>query len=322
MKELAFKRRSHGEQKLNVLVTGGAGYIGTLLVGTLLNEGHRVTIVDNFLFGCEPVLAILDQPELTIIRTDIREADLSFLRDQDAIFHLAAISGIPGCKHSPDSAVRINQIATERIVRQLSADQLLIFASTTSLYGTGGEISTEETAITPDSIYAETKLEAEKIVMERENSISLRFATVFGVSPRMRQGLLVNDFVYKAIHEGVIVTYQGKAKRTFMHIRDTVRGYVFALRNWSEMRGQVFNIGSERLNYSKLDVANVIREFVDFDIVETDFAYTAADSRDFYVSFDKVKGHGFDCRFTLQDGVRDLMKLYRFYDPFAFTKPI
>jgi nucleoside-diphosphate-sugar epimerase len=309
-------------QKLNTLITGGAGYIGVLLAEALLKDGHVVTIVDNFVYGCEPILGIVEHPNLHIIKRDIREADMDYLKGQDAIFHLAGISGIPGCKLCPDSAKRINQDATKRMVDNLSNDQFMVFASTTSLYGTGGQISDEKTHIETDSIYAETKYEAEKTIMDREHSISLRWPTVFGVSPRMRQGLIVNDFVYKAVYENVIVTYQGHSKRTFIHIRDTVQGYVFALNNREAMQGQIYNMGSESLNYSKLDVAHAIQDHVQVDIIETDFESTPDDARDFYVNFDKAKALNYTCKYTLDDGIRDLVKLYRFFDPFTFVKPI
>ncbi len=305
---------------MNILVTGGAGYIGNLLAQALLEQGHKVTIIDNFMYGYEPVLHIVPYPNLEIIKTDIRNQDLSYLQDQDVIFHLAAISGYPACEANPNSAKLINLDATARIAEHLAKDQLLIYASTTSIYGATGEISDEDIEVSPVSLYGVTKYEAEQVLMQRENSISLRWATVFGVSPRMRAGLLVNDFVEKAVHEGTLVLYAGDSKRTFMHIKDCVNGYLVALDHAEQMRGQIYNMGSEELNFSKREIAEHIQRYVSFEIIDSSFG--DKDVRHFYVSFAKVRALGYACKYTLDDGVRELVKLYRFYDPNSFIRPI
>jgi nucleoside-diphosphate-sugar epimerase len=306
---------------MKVLVTGGAGYVGNLLVEALLERGHDVEIVDNFLYGYEPILHLIEHPKLTITKSDIRNENLGYLKGKDVVYHLAGISGYPACEANPNSAQRINVEATQRIADTMSKDQLLVYASTTSLYGADGSVCTEETPIVQThNLYAATKYEAEKICMQRENSISLRWATVFGVSSRMRAGLLLNDFVEKAIHERAVVLYSPHSKRTFMHVRDSVAGYVFALDHADKMRGQVYNMGSDKLNYSKMDLAQMIKKYRNFDIITS--ALSDKDIRDFIVSFDKAKALGYDCTISVDDGIRELIKLYDFYDPNSFIRPI
>ncbi|QDT46457.1 UDP-glucose 4-epimerase [Symmachiella dynata] len=305
---------------MKILVTGGAGYVGVPLVSALLDAGHQVTIVDNFMFGFESVLHLVSRPNLKMIKNDVRNEDLSYLDDSDVVFHLAAISGYPECEANPNSAQRINLDASIRISDHLSKDQLLVFASTTSIYGASGSVSDEETEVAPVSLYGMTKLQAERVIMQRENSISLRWATVFGVAPRMRSGLMVNDFVQKAIHEGTLVLYSGDSKRTFMHVNDSVAGYLFALEHVDQMRGGVFNMGSEELNYSKRDIAENIHRYESFEIVDSSMC--DKDVRHFYVSYAKAKALGFECQYSLDDGIVELIKLYRFFNPHSFIKAI
>lgn len=305
---------------MNVLVTGGAGYIGNLLVEALLSAGHKTTILDNFMYGYDSILHLVAHPNLRIIKTDIRNEDLSYLKDQDVVIHLAAISGYPACEANPNSAELINFAATKRIAGHLAKGQLLIFASTTSLYGANGSWCHEDTDISPASLYGTTKYRGEQVVMERENSISLRWATVFGVSPRMRAGLLLHDFVEKAVHEGTLVLYSADSKRSFMHVKDCVNGYIFALQNADQMCGQIYNMGDEALNYSKREIAEKIRGHFRFEIVDSSMG--DKDVRHFYISFKKASALGYTCQYSLDEGIGELVKLYQFYDPNSFIRPI
>lgn len=300
---------------MKVLVTGGAGYKGVVLVGKLLEMGHEVTILDNFMYGYDSILHIVSDPRLKVIQLDIRNIMAPILAEYDVVYHLAGISGMPACAANPDSAETINVQATRKLATLLHKSQLLIYASTTSFYGASGDGCVEASPVNPVSIYGRTKYEAEKIVMERENSIALRFATVFGTSPRMRNDLLVNDFTYKAIHERAIVVFAGTSKRTFMHIDDAVAAYLFALDNSGNMRGDIYNAGDETLNFSKFDITNTIRKYVDFEIVNS--SLPDLDVRNFLVSFEKIRALGYKTRFTLDDGVESLVKLYKFYKVFS-----
>ena len=305
---------------MNILVTGGAGYCGVPLCERLLALGHHVTLVDNFMFGYEPILHLVANKNLEIIKRDIRHEDISYLKGQDAIFYLAGISGYPACEANPHSAKLINVTATVRMAKSLSPGQLLVFPSTTSFYGSSGALSSEETRPSPVSLYGITKWEAEQVIMERANSISLRWATVFGISPRMRAGLLVNDFVEKAVQEKTIVLYDADSRRTFMSLGDVVRGYLFALEHQDAMAGGVFNMGSARLNFTKREVAETIRKVCPCEVINAQIG--DSDIRNFLVNFEKVKKLGFDCVDSLEDGVMELAKLYRFYTPNSFIRPI
>jgi len=306
---------------MQLLVTGGAGYVGNLLCQALLAAGHEVTIVDNFLYGYHSVLHLVPHPRFHIVKRDIRDPNRDYLQKNDAVFHLAAISGYPACEANPNSAHLINVQATRELAQAMAPDQLLIYASTTSIYGaTGSECREEGPVDTAHNLYAATKHEAERIVMERENAISLRWATVFGVSPRMREGLLLNDFALRAVQERTLVIYSPASRRTFMHVRDSVAGYLFALEHADAMKGGIFNMGDALYNHSKRELAQMIRRYVDFEIVESGLA--DKDIRDFIINFNKAKALGFRCRVSMDEGVRELVKLYRFYAPHAFYRPI
>jgi nucleoside-diphosphate-sugar epimerase len=295
---------------MKILVTGGAGYCGIPLCELLLNEGHEVTIFDNFLFGCQSVLHLVNHPRLHVVRGDIRAERITCLADKDVVFHLAGISGYPACEANPAGARLINIDGTANIVRKLSKEQLFINASTTSFYGKG--ISSETDPIKPINLYGESKKAAEDICMQRENSISLRWATVFGPSARMRDDLMVNDFVRRAMRERTLVLYDPDSTRTFIHISDLAKGYLFAMNNAAHMRGGVYNMGTSGLNFTKRKIANLVSSVVQCEII---IAQTGdKDVRDFLVQFDKVEALGFECESTMLKGINQLVKLYQFYD--------
>ena len=296
---------------MKILITGGAGYKGILLTEKLLELGHEVTIIDNFMYGCEPVLHLANKENLNILRLDMRNIKKKDIVPYDVIYHLAGISGVPACAANPSSAGSINVEATRKLVEATEKEQILINASTTSFYGASGKAFDEEMPVEPISLYGETKYVAEEIVQQRENSVSLRFATIFGVSPRMRNDLLVNDFVYKAMTEGVIVLYAGQSRRTFVHVRDAVTAYLFVLDNVSAMRGRIFNVGADHLNFSKLEIAKLIKKFVKCEVIDS--SLPTQDKRDFIVSFDKIHKIGYKTIYSLEEGVRELVRLYSYY---------
>jgi len=295
----------------NILVTGGAGYKGIMLVTKLLERGHKVTILDNFMYGYGSILHIISHPNLTIMPMDIRNLNHEAVKGYDTIYHLAGISGMPACAANPNSAEMINIEASRRLLALLSDEQLLIYASTTSFYGASGTECDENTLVQPVSIYGRTKYEAERSILQRKNSIALRFATVFGLSPKMRDDLMPNDFYYKAVHERSIVLFAAQSKRTFVHIEDAINGYLFALDHADKMKGQVFNVGDEQLNFSKADIAKAINQYVAFEIIDS--SLPDIDVRNFLVSFKKIRDLGFKAQKTLDEGIRELVKLYKFY---------
>ncbi len=305
---------------MNILITGGAGYKGILLTEKLLIMGYTVTILDNFMYGYESVLHLIKYKNLKIKKLDIRNITENDIKNYDVIYHLAGISGMPACATNPHSAESINVESVSKMVKFLSKEQILINASTTSSYGNCVGLVNEKTEFSPVSIYGKTKREAEKIIQNRENSISLRFATVFGTSPRMRNDLMVNDFVYKAIHDRSVILFAGETKRTFIHIDDAVDSYIFALKNFYDMKGDVYNVGDEELNLSKIEITDKIKNYVDFQVINS--VLTDLDNRNFEISFQKIKKHGFNVTRTLEDGIVDLVKLYNFYIQYTPYKVI
>ncbi|MGA3286500.1 MAG: NAD(P)-dependent oxidoreductase [Bacteroidota bacterium] len=304
---------------MNILVTGGAGYKGVKLVKKLLDFDYRVTLFDNFMYGYEPVLHLVENKNLEVEKGDIRNG-IKNIQKYDVVFHLAGISGFPACEANQTSAQQINVEATKRLVSELGKGQYLINASTTSFYGKSGDICTEESIVDPVSMYGTTKYLAEQIISERENSVNLRFATIFGPSPKLRLDLMVNDFTYRAVKEGVVVLFDSYAKRTFMHIDDAIDCYLFALDNIEKMKGQVYNAGGESLNYSKLEIANIVKKFIDFKIIDSDIK--DRDVRHFIVSYNKISSLGFSLKRTVEDGVSELIKLFKFYDSYSHFKTI
>ncbi|MBK7733712.1 MAG: SDR family oxidoreductase [Bacteroidales bacterium] len=251
-----------------------------------MTRGYDVTLLDNFMYGYEPVMHLATRKNLQIIRHDIRNG-IPGLKEYDVIFHLAGISGFPACASNPHSAQLINVEATRQIANDLAPGQMLINASTTSLYGKSGVPCNEETHVDPVSTYALTKLAAEEILHDKPNVVSLRFATVFGFSTRMRMDLMVNDFVYKAVKEKVIVLFDSFAKRTFIHVEDAADCYIFTMNHFNSMKGGIYNAGGNNLNFSKDEIAAKIREKVEFSVVNSELR--DKDLRHFIVNFDKIE---------------------------------
>lgn len=304
----------------NILITGGAGYKGVILAEALLQSGYNVTLMDNFIYGYESVLGFASYNNCTILKRDIRNLEERDVNQYDIIYHLAAISGYPACEANPHSAQMINVVSTDRLVKLLSVDQILVYASTTSLYGESGLEQDETSLPTPVSLYGVTKWQAESICMQRQNSISLRFATLFGVSRRMRCDLLLNDFVWRAVQDRSIVLFDSHSVRTFLHVRDAINAYQMALQQSSEMTGQIYNVGSSDMNFSKLEIAKIIQRYLNNEIIETQLA--DPDRRDFIINFDKIKSLGFCPLISIEDGVSELLRLYSWYQPFQNYRPI
>lgn len=304
---------------MKILVTGGAGYKGIVLTTKLLEKGYSVTVLDNFLHGYEPIMHLVMHPNLTIVKHDIRNG-IQDLHKYDVIFHLAGISGFPACASNPHSAQLINVEASRLIASSLGKGQMLINASTTSMYGKTGLPCFEDTEVAPESTYAHTKYAAEQIFHERENVVSLRFATVFGFSTRMRMDLMINDFTYKALNEGVLVLFDGFAKRTFIHVQDAADCYIFAMDNFHRMQGGIYNAGGNDFNYSKEEIAEIIKKKIDYKIINSELR--DKDLRHFLVNFDKIEKLGYKPKISIEYGIDELLKLYSFYQYYSHFKTI
>ncbi|MEK7881005.1 MAG: NAD-dependent epimerase/dehydratase [Deltaproteobacteria bacterium] len=299
----------------NILVTGGAGYLGAILVPELLRLGHKVTVLDNFMFGQNSLLDCCVNPDFEVVRGDARDEELlgRHIGKADYIIPLAALVGAPLCDRDKPGTVSTNRDALASITKIASKTQRVIMPTTNSGYGIGqkGIFCTEETPLNPVSLYGKTKVEAERIVLDRGNSISLRLATVFGMSPRMRMDLLVNDFAYRAVKDRFLVVFEGHFKRNYIHIRDVARAFIHAIENFDAMKNQAYNVGLSDANLSKLELCAKIKEHV------RDFVYLEApvgedpDKRDYVVSNEKIEKTGFKTAYSLDTGIRELIKGYR-----------
>jgi nucleoside-diphosphate-sugar epimerase len=300
---------------LQVLVTGGAGYIGSVLCEALLTAGYHVTVVDNLMFGQNGPFHLCAEPNLEFIRGDARDPELMHrvASRADVLIPLAAVVGAPACDRDPWLARAVNLEAIQLLNRLRSPRQLVIFPTTNSGYGTksGTVFCTEETPVEPISLYGELKVQAEKELLGSPNTITLRLATIFGMSPRMRIDLLVNHFVHAAVNDRYLVIFEKDFKRNYVHIRDVADGFVFAIEHCREMVGRAYNLGLDSANISKEELALKIQAFVPKFCVQFSEIGSDPDKRNYVVSSERLRKVGFQARRTLEDGIRELLKGYQ-----------
>ncbi len=295
---------------MKILVTGGAGYIGCVLVPLLLEHGHDVRVLDNLMYGGQGLLPYFRNPRFDFVAGDVRdsEAVTCAVKDRDVIIHLAAIVGFPACRKYPDMAQSVNVDGTKNVANAAGRERLVLFGSTGSNYGALEQaVCTEETPLHPVSLYAKTKAAAEQCLLENCNAIAYRFATAFGLSARMRLDLLVNDFVYSALKLHYLVIYEARFMRTFIHVHDVARSFQFALDHARKMQGQIFNVGSELMNYSKAQVCDMIRKKVDYYLHYADVG-TDEDKRNYVVSYKKICSLGYSTTISLEEGISELVR--------------
>lgn len=297
----------------NILVTGGAGYIGSVLVPELLRE-HNVTVIDNFMYGQSSLNHLCFKNNFNIVNGDIRvESDIvPHLKNADVVIPLAALVGAPLCNKDPIGATTTNKDAIFMMLKHLSKNQLVVMPTTNSAYGSGDEnnFCTEESPLKPISRYAIDKVAVESALMEHQNFISFRLATVFGMSPRMRIDLLVNDMVYRAVNDGFVVLFESHFKRNYVHVRDVVQAFKMALTK-EKMVGQIYNVGLSSANVSKRELCETIKKYVPrFEIIDAPIGKDT-DQRNYIVSNEKIEREGFVPAYTLDAGVQELIKGYR-----------
>jgi nucleoside-diphosphate-sugar epimerase len=298
-----------------VLVTGGAGYLGSILCERLLAAGHRVTALDNLMYGQHSLFHLCADPAFSFVFGDARDEALlrALLRDADVVIPLAAIVGAPACDRDPRLATSVNLDAIRLLKRLRSPSQLVVFPTTNSGYGTtsGEQWCTEESPLAPVSLYGRVKVDAEIELLSAPNVITLRLATVFGMSPRMRLDLLVNHFVYAAVTDGYLVVFEKDFKRNFIHVRDVADCFAHCLEHADDMVGRAYNAGLEGANVSKEELAlavkaHVPRLYIHFSEVGTD-----PDKRNYVVSNERLRKTGFEARRSLDEGIRELLTGYR-----------
>lgn len=297
-----------------VLITGGAGYIGCVLVPMLLAEGHEVTVLDNFYYNQATLLEHCLDGNFTIVKGDARNKDLicELLKDKEYIIPLAAMVGYPLCERDEIAAQTLNFDAIKMLIELREPGQRIIYPCTNSGYGVGqgDRFCTEDTPMKPISLYGITKANAEKEVLDAGNSLTFRFATVFGASPRMRLDLLVNDLVYRAVYDRTAVIFQGEFKRNYVHVRDAAGAILFAVNHFEEMKGKPYNCGLSSANLSKLELCAKIKEHI------PKFVYLEApvgedpDKRDYIVSNERLEKCGWQAKYSLDDGIEELLKVY------------
>ena len=312
---------------MNILCTGGAGYLGSVLVPLLLQNGHNVTVLDNFRYRQPSLMSWCFHPRLTLINSDVRHNNFQYLLDQaEVIIPLAALVGAPLCDKDPVTARAVNTYVIESLCSAASRDQTILYPMTNSGYGTGGEAEcTEESPLLPVSLYGKSKVEAERAVLAHPRGVSFRFATLFGCSPRMRLDLLVNDFVYRAVRDKSLTLFEGSFRRNYLHVRDAARVFLFALdnvwryrkvdeggssemRNMDQMFSQAYNVGLSAANLTKRELCAKIAEHVPGFIWHEAATGEDLDKRDYVVSNAKIEALGFRPQFSLDDGIRELVK--------------
>ncbi len=300
---------------MKILVTGAAGYIGSVLVPRLLAEGHTVVALDNFMYNQNSLLDVCHYDQLSIVKGDVRDKALMtrLMKDADAIFPLACLTGAPLCAKDPMGAQTILLDAITMMLSMRSKDQMIIFPTTNSGYGVGekGKHCTEETPLRPISLYGKLKVDAENAILASGGGITLRLATAFGVSPRMRLDLLVNDFTYRAVYDRFVVLFEAHFNRNYIHVRDISKAFIHGLNNFDKMKNQPYNVGLSEANMTKLSLCQEIKKQVpDFYFVEATIGEDP-DKRDYIVSNDKIEKTGFKPDVSLQKGIGELIKAYQ-----------
>ncbi len=309
------KFKEFGLSQFSILVTGGAGYLGSILVPELLSLGHKVCVLDNFMFGQASLNPCCRHENFDVIRGDARDESLikSLLPKFDIVIPLAALVGAPLCARDAVGTVTTNRDAVIMLTKLMSSSQRLLMPITNSGYGIGesGKFCTEETPLRPISTYGKTKVEAEKAVLDAGNAISFRLATVFGMAPRMRLDLLVNDFVYRAVNDRAIVLFESHFKRNYIHIRDVTKAFVHGIDHFEQMKGQPYNVGLSDANLSKWELCEEIQKHVpEFVFMEAPIGEDP-DKRDYIVSNEKIEATGYKPDHSLSDGIQELIKGYK-----------
>ncbi len=297
---------------LKILVTGGAGYLGSTLVPELLSLGHQVTVADNFVYKQSSLNHVCHYSNFKVVKGDVRIESFMkpLIKEADVIIPLAALVGAPICNQDPVGATTINHDSIMMMLKLVSKEQLILMPTTNSAYGSGDKnnFCTEESPLNPISRYAIDKVEIEKSLMDHPNAISFRLATVFGMSPRMRIDLLVNDFTYRAVYDGFVVLFESHFKRNYVHVKDVSRVFQHAILNHDKMKGQIYNVGLSEANVSKWELCERIKKHLpNFTFLEAPLGKDP-DQRNYIVSNQKLESTGYRTAHSLDHGIEELIK--------------
>jgi nucleoside-diphosphate-sugar epimerase len=302
-----------------ILITGGAGYLGSIMTPFFLGKGYDVTVLDNLMFGQAPLLDCCIYPGFDFIKGDICEDGLlkTLVPKFDIIIPLAAIVGAPACKLNPTLTNLVNYEAYMNLIKMISPRQKVLFPTTNSGYGIGEKDAycTEESALRPISEYGRTKVKIEKALLNTGMAITFRLATVFGMAPRMRMDLLVNDFTYRAFKDGVLVLFEDHFRRNYIHIRDVAKAFLYGIEQYDRMKGEPFNVGLSSANLTKRQLAEKIKEYVPKLYIHSAAVGEDPDKRDYLVSNDKIEALGWKPDNSLDDGIKELLKGYKILKP-------
>ena len=308
---------------MNILVTGGAGYIGSVLVPNLLSQGHAVTVIDNFMYRQPSLAAVIPNPKLNLIYADVRDYATvkKYVTAADVVIPLAAIVGAPACAKDPLTASSINKDATVWLFNQLSSDQQIIMPTTNSAYGSGDKdnFCDENSPLNPLSLYARDKVLVEQDLMQRAKATSFRLATVFGISPRMRLDLLVNNFVHRAMTDKFVILFEGHFKRNYVHVRDVSRAFCFAVDTPEKVEGEIFNFGLSEANISKQELCKAIQVHLpEFTFLDAPLSKDP-DQRNYIVSNEKIELRGMKASVGLSEGIVELVKGLKMFEEHPFS---
>lgn len=306
-----------------ILVTGGAGYIGSTLIPLLLSKGYHVTVLDNFMYKQPSLASVVSNENLELIFGDVRDYSLvkKLISSCDVIIPLAAIVGAPACTKDPDTASAINKDSLIWLFKSVSSEQQIIMPTTNSAYGSGdsNNFCDEKSALRPLSLYARDKVFVEEVLMQNSNATSFRLATVFGISPRMRLDLLVNNFVHRAVTDRFVVLFEGHFTRNYVHVRDVCDAFVFAIENQDKVKGEIFNFGLSDANISKKELCAAIQSQIpDFIFVEAPLGKDP-DQRNYFVSNEKLESKGMKAKIDLDAGIAELIKGLKMFEQYPFS---
>lgn len=307
----------------SVLITGGAGYIGSTLTPLLLSKGYKVTVVDNFYFNQNSLLSSCSNPNFEVYDADARDENLikKLIAKHDILIPLAAVVGAPACDKDKEGATSLNFESIKLINKLRSKDQKILYPNTNSGYGIGtdGQFCTEETPLNPISLYGKTKVDAEMLLLDSGNALTFRLATVFGIAPRMRIDLLVNDFTWRAFNDKFVVLFEGHFKRNFIHVKDVAKAFIHGIENYEKMKDNAYNVGLSSANLSKIELCEIIKKYVpDFVVMQAEYAKDK-DQRNYIVSNEKIEKTGYRPDVDLDLGIQELLKGYKMLKNNNFT---